>query len=135
VRFFVAASRPTRPLLQEIRVINVSNENVPGYFLLLKVAFQTERGVAFIQQALVNRPVRRMANCATLAHCFMLVHKWAALLCVTLKASLVSAEERKPAAFECLLNIRCRAFNGDPLVRVVTVAATHFPFGHRMMMR
>jgi hypothetical protein len=65
----------------------------------------------------------------------MLVHKRAALLCVTLKAGLISAQEAKAGAIECLLNIRCCAFNCDPLVRVVTVAATHFPFGHRMMMR
>src|SRR6266478_9601977 len=76
-----------------------------------------------------------MANCTSLAHCFMLVHKRAALLCVTLKAGFVWAEERKSAAFECLLNIRRRAFKGDPLVRVVTIIAAHFPFGHRMMMR
>ena len=45
----MTASRPTRPLLQKIRVIDISNENVPGYFLLLEMAFQTKRRVAFIQ--------------------------------------------------------------------------------------
>jgi hypothetical protein len=45
----MAASGPTRPLLQEIRVIDVSNKNVPGYFLLLEMAFYAERRVAFIQ--------------------------------------------------------------------------------------
>ena len=54
----MAASRPTRPLLQEARVIDVSNENVPGYFLLLEMAFYAERRVAFIQQALVDGSVR-----------------------------------------------------------------------------
>jgi hypothetical protein len=54
----MAASRPARSLLQKIRVIDVSDENVPGYFLLLEMAFQTERGVAFIQQALVDGAVR-----------------------------------------------------------------------------
>jgi hypothetical protein len=44
----MAASRPTRSLLQKIRVIDVSNENVAGYFLLLKMAFQAERGVAVV---------------------------------------------------------------------------------------
>src|ERR1041385_7849996 len=48
VRFFVATSRPTRSLLQETRVIDVSNENVPGCLLLLEMAFQTQRRVAFI---------------------------------------------------------------------------------------
>ena len=50
----MAASRPTRPLLQEARVIDVSDENVPGYFLLLEMALQTKRRVAFIQQSLVH---------------------------------------------------------------------------------
>ena len=45
----MAAGGPTRSLLEEIRVIDVSNENVPGYFLLLEVALQTERRIAFIQ--------------------------------------------------------------------------------------
>jgi len=48
MRFFVAASRPTRTLLQEVRVIDVSNENVSGYFLFLEMAFQTERRVALV---------------------------------------------------------------------------------------
>jgi len=39
---------PTRPLLQKIRVIDVPNENVPLYFLLLEMAFYTERRVAFV---------------------------------------------------------------------------------------
>jgi hypothetical protein len=51
----MAARRPARPLLQEVRVIDVTNENVPGYFLLLKMAFYAKRGVAFGQQSLVDR--------------------------------------------------------------------------------
>ena len=54
----MTASRPTRSLLQEARVIDVSNENVAGYFLLLEMAFYAERRVAFIQQALVNGSMR-----------------------------------------------------------------------------
>ena len=54
----MAARRPTRPLLQEVRVVDVSNKNVPGYFLLLKMAFYAERRVAFIQQSLVDGAVR-----------------------------------------------------------------------------
>ena len=56
--FFMAAGGPTSALLQEIRVIDVSDENVPLYFLLLEMAFYAERRVAFIQQALVNGSVR-----------------------------------------------------------------------------
>ena len=54
----MTASRPTRALLQEIRVIDVSDENVPGYFLLLEMALQTKRRVALVQQSLVDRSVR-----------------------------------------------------------------------------
>ena len=54
----MAARGPTRALLQKTRVIDVSNENVPLNFLLLEMAFYTERRVAFIQQALVNGSVR-----------------------------------------------------------------------------
>lgn len=56
--FFMAAGGPTRALLQEIRVVDVSDENVSLYFLLLEMAFYAERRVAFIQQALVNGSVR-----------------------------------------------------------------------------
>ena len=72
-------------------MIDVSNKNVSGYFLLLKMAFQTERRVAFIQQALVDGAVRRMADRATLPHCLVLIDEGAALLCVTLETRFVSA--------------------------------------------
>ena len=54
----MAAGGPTRALLQKIRVIDVSDENVPLYFLLLEMAFYAERRVTFIQQALVDGSVR-----------------------------------------------------------------------------
>jgi hypothetical protein len=131
----MAARRPTRPLLQEVRVIDVPNENVAGYFLLLEMAFQTKRRVPFIQQALVHGAVGRMADGATLPHGLMLIHERPALLCVTLEASFVSAQEGKAASFELLLNIRRRAFNRDSFVRLMTIAAAHFAFRHRMMVR
>jgi hypothetical protein len=54
----MAPGGPTRALLQEIRVVDVSDENVPGRFLLLEMTFYAERRVTFIQQALVNGSVR-----------------------------------------------------------------------------
>ena len=54
----MAARGPTRALLQKARVIDVSNENVSGGFLLLEMTFYAERRVTFIQQALVNGSVR-----------------------------------------------------------------------------
>ena len=50
----MAAGGPTRSLLEEIRVIDVSNENVPGYFLLLEMALYTKRRVAFVKQTLID---------------------------------------------------------------------------------
>ena len=131
----MAARRPTRSLLQEARVIDVSNENVSGYFLLLEMAFDTKRRVAFIQQTLVDGAVRRMADDATLPHCLMLVDKRAALLRVTLEAGFVFAQERKAAGFELLLNICRRALDRDAFVYLMTIGAAHFAFEHRMMMR
>jgi hypothetical protein len=116
-------------------VIDVSNENVSRYFLLLEMAFDTKRSVALIQQALVDGAVRRMADDATLAQRFMLVDKRAALLRVTLEAGLVFAQERKAAGFEFLLNIRWRAFNRDAFVYLMTIRAAHLAFEHWMMMR
>ena len=58
VWFFMAAGRPTGALLQKIRVVDVTNENVALYLLLLEVAFYAERRVTFVQQSLVNGPVR-----------------------------------------------------------------------------
>ena len=54
----MAAGGPTRPLLQEIRVVDVSNKNVSRYFLLLEVALYAERRVAFVQQALIDGAMR-----------------------------------------------------------------------------
>jgi hypothetical protein len=76
-----------------------------------------------------------MADHTTLTQCLMLVNKRAALLGMALKASLVSAQESKPAGFEVLLNVGPAAFDGDSLMRIVTIGATHFAFQHGMVMR
>jgi hypothetical protein len=131
----MAAGGPTRPLLQKIRVIDVSDENGAGYFLFLEMAFQTQRCVALVQQALVNGAVRRMADGTTLPQCLVLIYERAALLSVTLEARFVSAQESKAAGFELLLNVRRRTFDRDALVHLVTIGAAHFAFRHRMVMR
>ena len=76
-----------------------------------------------------------MADDATLAQRFMLVDKRAALLRVTLKASLIFAQERKAAGFEFLLDVCRRAFNRDAFMYLMTIRAAHLAFEHRMMMR
>ena len=50
----MAAGGPTRALLQKTRVVDVSDENVSGRFLLLEMTFYAERRVTLIQQALVH---------------------------------------------------------------------------------
>ena len=131
----MAAGGPARALLQEIRVIDVSDENMPGYFLLLKMAFYAERSVAFIQQALIDGAVRRMANHAPLAHRLVLIDKWATLLCVTFEAHFVLAHESKAPGSEPLLNVRLGTLDRDSFMRFMAIAAAHFALQHRMMMR
>lgn len=58
MRLFVAPGRPAGALLEKVRVIGVSDKNVPGDLLLLKMAFQAERRVTFVQQSLIDRTVR-----------------------------------------------------------------------------
>lgn len=116
-------------------MIDVSNENVPGYFLLLEMAFDTKRRVALIQQPLVDGAVGRMTNDATLTHSLMLVDKRAALLRVALETRLVLTQESKPASLEFLLNVRGRALHCDAFVHLMAIAAAHFAFEHGMVMR
>jgi hypothetical protein len=131
----MTASRPTRPLLQEIRVVDVADENVSGYFLLLEMALQAKCRVAFSEQSLVDRAMRRMANQASLAHRLVLIYKRAALLCMTLEARFVSAKESETAGPELLLDI-CRGTLGrDSFVWFMAIAAAHLALEHGMMMR
>ena len=116
-------------------MVDVSNENVAGCFLLLEMALYAKCRVALVQQALVDGAVGRMADGATLSQSFMLVDKWAALLCVTLEARFVLAQERKTAGFEFLLDVCRRALNRDAFVYLMTIGAAHLAFEHRMMMR
>ena len=76
-----------------------------------------------------------MANDASLAHCLVLVNEWAALLCVTLEAGFVSAQESKATGSELLLNVCRSTLDRDPFVRFMAITAAHLAFQHRMMMR
>ena len=116
-------------------MIDVSNENVPGNFLLLKMAFYAKRRVTFIQQSLIDRTMRRMTNDAALTHRLVLIDEWAPLLCVTLETGFVSSQERQAAGSELLLNICRSALRCDAFVRFVAIRAAHFTFKDRMMMR
>src|SRR5262245_44785237 len=131
----MASGGPARSLLQEARVIDVSNENMPGCSLFLEMAFYTERRVAFVQQALVDGSVRCMTNGASLPHRLMLVHEGTALLCVTLEARFVSAEERKSAAFKPLLNVCRGALGRNPFVRFMAIATAHLALEDGVVMR
>ena len=76
-----------------------------------------------------------MADDASLAHRLVLIYKRAALLRMTLEAGFVSAEERKSAGLEPLLNICRGALARDPFVRFMAIATTHLALENRMMMR
>ena len=135
MRFFVTAGGPTRPLLQKIRVIDVSYKNVSGYFLFLEMALQAKRRVTFGEQSLVNRAMGGMAHHAPLTHRLVLIDKWAALLRVTLEAGFVSAQKSKATGLKPLLNVCRGSLSGDPFVRLMAIATAHFAFWHRMVVR
>ena len=116
-------------------MIDVANEDVPGRFLLLEMTFQAKRCIAFVEQSLVHGAVGRMADHTALTQGLMFVNKRPALLSVALETSFVSAQESKSAGSERLLNVRAATFDGDSLVWIVTIAAAHFSFQHRVMMR
>ncbi len=131
----MAASRPAGPLLQKVRVIDVSNENMSGHFLLLEMTLQAKRLVPFVEQALVDGAVGRMTDHTTLTHCLVLVNKRASLLGVAFEAGFISAQESKAAALEHLLNIGPATLDCDTDVRIMAIRAAHFPLEHRVMMR
>jgi hypothetical protein len=122
-------------LWQEVGVVDISDENMPGLFLFLKMAFQAKSLVALVQHPLVDRAVRRMTDHTALTHCLVLVHPGAPLRGVALEASLVSAQESKATAFERLLNIGPATLDCDTDVWIMAISAAHFAFQHRMMMR
>src|SRR5678815_259871 len=76
-----------------------------------------------------------MAGHATLTDRLVLIHKWAALLCVTLEAGFVSSHKRKATSSQLLLDVCRRALGRDPFVRFMAIAATHLAFKHRMVVR
>jgi hypothetical protein len=76
-----------------------------------------------------------MADHAPLTHRFVLIDKWAALLCVTFEAGFVLGQESKAASSELLLNVCRSAFNRDSFVRFMAITAAHLAFKYRMMMR
>ena len=79
-------------------MIDVANKNSAGFSLLLEMAIQTQRRVSRVEQALVDRAVRRMTNDAALAQRFVFVDKRPTLRGVTLKTGFVSAEKRHATA-------------------------------------
>jgi hypothetical protein len=122
-------------LRQEVGVVDISDENMPGLFLFLEMAFQAERLISLVQHPLIDRAVGRMANRTTLTHRLVLINKGPALRCMALEAGFVSAQESKAAALEHLLNIGPAALDRYSDVWIMAVSAAHFAFQHRMMMR
>ena len=109
-------------------MIDISNENMPGFFLLLEMALQAERLVSFVQQPLVHRAVWRMARKATLTHGLMLKDKWSALRGVALETRFVLAQESDAATFERLLDICRRAFHRHSDMRIMAISTTDLAF-------
>ena len=76
-----------------------------------------------------------MADHAPLTHRFVLIDKWAALLCVTLETGFVSGQESQAASSELLLNICRGALGRDSFMWFMAIATAHLALQDRMMMR
>jgi hypothetical protein len=87
----MAAGGPAGPLLQETRVINVTDQNDSWRSLLLQVALKAKRLIALVQESLVDRAVGGMTDNAPLAQGFVLIHPRPSLRAMTLEAGVVLA--------------------------------------------
>ena len=134
VRSLVTPGGPARSLRKEIGMIDIADKDSSGNPLLLEMAFQAQRVVAFVQHSLIDGAVRRMADDATLANCFVFKNKRTALRRMTLETRVISVHERDPAALDRLVQARSAALNRHSLMRIVAIGAAHFPFQHRMPM-
>lgn len=116
-------------------MIYICDKKFAAHGLLLEMAFQTKRLVAFRQHPLIDRTMGRMAGHTSFAHSLVLEHKRTSLRGVTLETGFVLAQQGHTAAFERLWKVRSAPFDRVSFVRVMTIGATHFPFQHRMVMR
>jgi len=132
---FVATGRPACPLLQEARVIDIRDNNLTAAALLLEMAFQTKRLVAFRQHPLINRPMGRMAGHTPFTERLVLEDKRTPLRRVTLEAGFVLAQQSHAATLERLWKVSPTPFDRVSLVRIMAIGTTHFPFEHRVVMR
>ena len=70
-------------------MIDIANQNLASLRLLLEVTLQAKRLVPFVQQSLVDGPMRRVAGHTTLAHCFVLINKGTVLCRMALEAGFI----------------------------------------------
>jgi len=135
VNGFVTTRRPARALRQPGGVVGIPNKNPPIDVLLLKMAFETKRGVPIDEHFLVNRSMWRMTSHAALTHSLVLEHERASLGSMAFETRFVSAKESHPAAPEFLMKSGATALNRVAFVRIVTIGAIHLVLENRMMMR
>ena len=96
----MATGRPARSLREEIGVIDVSDKDSASNALFLEMTLQAESVVTLVQHSLIDRAMWRMADDATLTHCFMLKDKRTALCRMTLETGVIGVHERGPAALD-----------------------------------
>ena len=135
VNLFVTAGRPAGPPLQKTGVIYVCDKNLAGDGLLLEVTLQTEGLVSFVQHALIDRSVRRMADNASLTQRLVLEDKRTPLVGVTLETGFVLTQQRGTATHNRLHAARFATFDRASLVRVMATGTTHLSLEHRMVIR
>ena len=103
-------------------MIASANEQCPRGGLLLEMALEAKVRVSRQQHPRIHGAVCRVARRAAFAHGFMFEHERPALGRVAFSTCLLFRSQRRAARG-----------NRGSFVRVMTIAATHFAFGNRMM--
>ena len=119
----MAARTPAGAAGEERAVIASADKDAARLRLLLEVAFQTKIRVPLRQHLVVDRAMRIVAGGAALANRFMFENKRPALRSVTLRARVRIGRHGEWSP-------RC----GLASVRIMAIAAAHFPVANRMSM-
>ncbi len=98
-------------------------EQIFGVRLHLGMTSQAKIVVRLDQQLSIDRPVRTVADSATLPHSFMFENKRTGLFAMALSARLIQPSHGQPPSW----------LHDVASVRVVALHAVHAPFHHRMM--
>lgn len=85
----VTTRAPTGSLAHSRGMGRIANKYFAGRSLNLRMTLEAKVRIAFHQQLSIDRAMRIVANRASFPQGFMLKHKWAGLLAMTLRAVLI----------------------------------------------